>query len=73
MGDPEDSYEDYLERLADVHGRKRLDPETFDALSEEYGRLVSRIDPDDIQLDEWKRFEELRFLLIVEEEEFDET
>lgn len=71
-----DSYEDYLARWAEVQGRrKKLTPEVYEDLAFEYRRLLARMDPDDIQLDEWKRVEELRFLLILppEEDEDDEA
>lgn len=71
-----DSYEDYLDRWEEVRGRrKKLTPEAYEDLAFEYQRLLARMDPDDIQLDEWKRAEELRFLLILppEEEDDDES
>ena len=71
------THEDYLEYLARHKqagiGRKKLDEPRFVELAEELDRLVRRIDPDDIQLDEWKRGDELRFLLIVEDEEDNEN
>ncbi len=73
---PACGYEDYLaryeaaSRLAD-RARKRLAPEDHERLSREYERLLARMDPDDIQLDEWKRAEELRFLLLIGGEEQD--
>lgn len=71
----DDSYADYIERWTSAEaragGRRRLDAERFAELREEYERLVRRIDPDDIQLDEWKRYEELRFLLLVDDEDVD--
>lgn len=61
-----DPYEDYLERWQEVRGqRKKLDRDRFEELEHEYERLVARMDPADIQLDEWKRAEELRFLLVL--------
>lgn len=68
-----DSYKDYLARWEEVHGRrKKLTPEVYEDLAFEYERLLARMDPDDIQLDEWKRVEELRFLLILPPEEDEE-
>lgn len=68
------AYAAYLARHEDLisHGggaRKLLSEEEFARLNHEYERLLARMDPDDIQLDEWKRAEELRFLLIIQEEE----
>jgi len=72
----EGDFEVYLERYAELERRggrrKQLDRERFDELQAEHSRLVARMDPDDIQLDEWKRVEELRFLLILEEDEEEE-
>lgn len=69
------AHEDYLEYLerhkAGGAGRKEMDQVRFAELSEEYERLMRRIDPHDIQLDEWKRGDELRFLLILHEDEDD--
>jgi hypothetical protein len=71
-----DNYEEYLARWKEVRGqRKQLSADRYADLAFEYGRLLARMDPDDIQLDEWKRVEELRFLLILpaeEDEAFDE-
>ena len=68
-----DPYQDYLDRLSEVGaGHKRLTEDEFGALDSEYERLILRMDPDDIQLDEWKRAEELRFLLILADDEEDE-
>lgn len=65
-------YEEYLQRFEQVRSqRKKLDPEAFAELLHEYDRLLARMDPDDIQLDEWKRVEELRFLLILPDEDED--
>ena len=67
-----DRYEDYLDRHGHIRSeRKKLDRQEFERLSGEYERLLRRIDPDDIHLDEWKRTEELRFLLIESAEEDD--
>jgi hypothetical protein len=72
MAEPLDSHEDYLKRHAELGARrKRLAPDEYARLYDEYERLVRRMDPADIQLDEWKRYEELRFLLIVEDEDED--
>ncbi len=72
----DDNYEEYLARWEEVRGqRKQLTAERYENLAFEYARLLARMDPDDIQLDEWKRMEELRFLLILpaeDDEEFDE-
>lgn len=76
-GEPEADpveYAAYRERRAESErrgagGRKLLSGEEFARLAHEYERLIARMDPDDIQLDEWKRAEELRFLLLIEEEE----
>lgn len=73
----EGEFEAYLERCADLERRgggkrKRLERGRFEELRDEHERLVRRMDPDDIQLDEWKRVEELRFLLILEEDETEE-
>ncbi|GEM_PF-4580536 len=63
-----DDYTAYLARHAEVGGRrKRLDGPGFERLRREYERLLATMDPADIQLDEWKRIEELRFLLILED------
>lgn len=68
-----DSYDEYLARWESVHGRrKKLTPEAYGDLAFEYERLLARMDPEDIQLDEWKRVEELRFLLILPSEEDEE-
>ncbi len=59
-------YAEYLARYEQLAGgRKKLDPDQFERLSKEHDRLIRRMDPADIQLDEWKRLEELRFLLIL--------
>lgn len=72
MGKPE-AYEEYLERLAEAAGsRRRLEIAEFGELLHEFERLELRIDPDDIQLDEWKRVEELRFLLVLGSEDDDD-
>lgn len=64
MNEP-DSYPSYLGRWAGHGGRrKQLSPGEHAELSHEYERLLARMDPEDIQLDEWKRVEELRFLLV---------
>lgn len=71
--DEADKYEDYLQRWTASRGqRKKLSLEDHNRLSYEYVRLVARMDPDDIQLDEWKRAEELRFLLVLPSEGEDE-
>ena len=63
-------YERYLARLGEIRGaRKQLLREDFERLSEERARLKARMDPADIQLDEWKRYEELCFLLAVPEDD----
>ncbi|MBI1784147.1 hypothetical protein HYR69_03305 [Candidatus Sumerlaeota bacterium] len=67
-------YQGYLDRFEDTarrtgKARKRLDEEHFLELYAEYERLLQRVDPGDIQLDEWKRLEELRFVLILKDEE----
>lgn len=69
-----DAYEDYLRRFEELRlhhagARKRLDRERHRELLEEHGRLLARIDPDDVQLDEWKRLEELRFLLVLPDDD----
>ena len=65
-----DEYARYLSRLGEIRGeRKRLAREEFERLAEEHARLKARMDPADIQLDEWKRFEELCFLLAVDEDD----
>ena len=66
-------YTAYLDRYEEAaklagRGRKQLDEAAFERLNSEHQRLLARLDPDDIQLDEWKRLEELRFLLLIEEE-----
>lgn len=72
MGDSE-AYQEYLERLEEAVGaRRRLEAAEFDELLHEFERLELRIDPDDIQLDEWKRVEELRFLLLLGSEDEDD-
>lgn len=69
MASPGD-YQDYLARYEPFAGkRKRLDTEEFARLHDEYTRLLRRTDPDDIQLDEWKRLDELRFLLVTSDED----
>ncbi len=71
--DERDSFEHYLARWTDSGGRrKKLTPEEHAELDHEYERLLARMDPSDIQLDEWKRVEELRFLLIRTGDESDE-
>lgn len=66
MTNEADPYQEYLARWGGVRGqRKKLDPERFEELAFEYERLTARMDPADIQLDEWKRAEELRFLLVL--------
>lgn len=68
MASTED-YQNYLARHAPFgNTRKLLDAGEFGRLHDEYQRLLRRLDPDDIQLDEWKRLDELRFLLILSEE-----
>lgn len=65
-----DDYQSYLERHREVGGRrKRLDEAEFDRLGAEFDRLELGMDPDDVLLDEWKRIEELRFLLILSDDE----
>lgn len=60
-------YELYLARHGGIRSaRKRLDREEFDRLNEEYEHLLRRMDPADIQLDEWKRLDELQFLLVLD-------
>jgi hypothetical protein len=71
MNDPGD-FEAYLDRHGRVRGRKRLMPEEFERLKHEYARLKARLDPRDIQLDEWKRMDELRFLLVLPDEDDEE-
>ena len=68
-----EDYQAYLERFESTPGkRKKLDPPDFERLTEENERLKRMMDPDDILLDEWKRIEELRFLLILSEDEEEE-
>ena len=50
-------------------GHKELDQGQFEQLHDEHQRLRRRWDPDDIQLDEWKRMDELLYLLLLNEED----
>jgi Na+-transporting NADH:ubiquinone oxidoreductase subunit NqrF len=65
-----DQYEEYLSRWSGTRGeRKKLTQDDYEQLTFEYERLTARMDPEDIQLDEWKRLEELRFLLLLPSED----
>ena len=67
-------YQDYRARYEEIEGRrKKLDEDEFHGLNDEYKRLCRAVDPADIQLDEWKRLEELRFLLIESGDDDDDT
>jgi Na+-transporting NADH:ubiquinone oxidoreductase subunit NqrF len=68
-----DQYEEYLSRWEGARGeRKKLTQDDYEQLTFEFERLTARMDPDDIQLDEWKRLEELRFLLLLPSEDEEE-
>ena len=68
--DEGEDYAEYLTRHSETRGtRKKLGREDYNRLSKERRRLIARMDPDDIQLDEWKRREELDFLLILSAED----
>ena len=65
-----EDYQNYLRRAAAAGaGRTRLAPDHCARLMDEYTRLLRSTDPADVQLDEWKRFEELRFLLVIDDDE----
>ncbi len=75
--DGEGDYADYLRRREELtpatrNARRLLEPEKFVELWGEYKRLLARWDPADIQLDEWKRMEELRFVLALPDDEVEE-